>query len=130
MADVVRTWVPAESVEEQWDIPALERALADEWQVPVALAAAVEKSDTITDEDIVDKVVVAADQVFEGKLAVVGQEPPPPHAWSMAASSRLMSLPVAQATRPPRMSTSRVGSRVPMPPRRPTWSAVPWLVLA
>jgi preprotein translocase subunit SecA len=74
MAGVVRTWVPAESVEEQWDIPALEKALAEEWQVPVALAADVEKSDTITDEDIVDKVVAAADQVFEGKLAVVGQE--------------------------------------------------------
>jgi preprotein translocase subunit SecA len=74
MADVVRTWVPAESVEEQWDIPALEKALADEWQVPVALAADVEKSDTITDEEIVDKVVAAADQIFEGKLAVVGLE--------------------------------------------------------
>ena len=74
MAGVVRTWVPAESVEEQWDIPALEKALAEEWQVPLALAADVEKSDSITDEDIVDKVVAAADQVFEGKLAVVGAE--------------------------------------------------------
>ena len=74
MEGVVRTWVPAESVEEQWDIPALEKALAEEWQVPLALAAEVEKSDTITDEEIVDKVVAAADQVFEGKLAVVGQE--------------------------------------------------------
>ena len=74
MTDVVRTWVPAESVEEQWDIPALEKALAEEWQVPVSLVAEVEKSDTITDEDIVDKVVAAGDQVFEGKLAVVGQE--------------------------------------------------------
>ncbi len=74
MTGVVRTWVPPESVEEQWDIPALETALADEWQVPVALAAEVDKSDTITDEDIVDKVVAAADQVFESKLAVVGQE--------------------------------------------------------
>ncbi len=74
MAGVVRTWVPAESVEEQWDIPALEKALAEEWQVPVALAAEVENSESITDEDIVDKVVAAADQVFEGKLAVVGAE--------------------------------------------------------
>jgi len=74
MTGVVRTWVPAESVEEQWDIPALEKALAEEWQVPVALAAEVEKSESITDEEIVDKVVAAADQVFEGKLALVGQE--------------------------------------------------------
>jgi preprotein translocase subunit SecA len=74
MTDVVRTWVPAESVEEQWDILALEKALAEEWQVPAALAADVEKSESITDEEIVDKVVAAADQVFEGKLAVVGLE--------------------------------------------------------
>ncbi|HOB94937.1 MAG TPA: preprotein translocase subunit SecA [Aquabacterium sp.] len=74
MTGVVRTWVPAESVEEQWDIPALEKALAEEWQVPAALAAEVEKSESITDEEIVDKVVAAADQVFEGKLALVGQE--------------------------------------------------------
>ncbi len=74
MSDVVRTWVPANSVEEQWDLPTLEKALADEWQVPVALAAEVEKSDTITDEDIVDKVVAAADGVFDNKVALVGLE--------------------------------------------------------
>ncbi len=74
MTDVVRTWVPAESVEEQWDLPALEKALADEWQVPVALATEVEQSDTITDDDLVTKVVSAADAVFESKLAVVGLE--------------------------------------------------------
>ena len=74
MTGVVRTWVPAESVEEQWDLPALEKALADEWQVPVALAEVVEKSDTITDEDILQRVVAAADTVFETKLALVGLE--------------------------------------------------------
>ena len=72
MTGVVRTWVPAESVEEQWDLPALEKALAEEWQVPVSLAAVVEKSDSITDEDMVDKVVEAANQVFSLKLEMVG----------------------------------------------------------
>ena len=72
MTGVVRTWVPAESVEEQWDLPALEKALADEWQVPVSLSAVVEKSDSITDEDLVDKVVTAADEVFALKLEMVG----------------------------------------------------------
>ncbi|MDO9236505.1 MAG: preprotein translocase subunit SecA [Aquabacterium sp.] len=74
MTGVVRTWVPADSVEEQWDLPALEKALAEEWQVAVALAAEVEKSDTITDEDIVEKVVAAADATFDAKLAMVGLE--------------------------------------------------------
>ena len=74
MTGVVRTWVPAESVEEQWDLPALEKALADEWQVPVALVDAVEKSDTITDDDVLQKVISAADTVFDAKLALVGLE--------------------------------------------------------
>ena len=74
MTGVVRTWVPVESVEEQWDLPALEKTLADEWQVPVALAAMVEKSDSITDEDVVGKVVEVANQVFADKLEMVGLE--------------------------------------------------------
>jgi preprotein translocase subunit SecA len=74
MEGVVRTWVPAESVEEQWDLPALERTLAEEWQVPVAVTALVERSDTITDDDVLQHVVAAADVVFEAKLAQVGPE--------------------------------------------------------
>ncbi len=74
MTGVVRTWVPAESVEEQWDLPALEKVLTDEWQVPVDIASAVDKSDSITDEDVVDRVVAAANAVFDNKLAIVGLE--------------------------------------------------------
>ncbi|HET7795547.1 MAG TPA: preprotein translocase subunit SecA [Rhizobacter sp.] len=74
MTDVVRTYVPAESVEEQWELAALEKTLRDEWQVDVALKAEVDKSEAITDEDIVERVVKAADEGFEKKLAVVGAE--------------------------------------------------------
>jgi len=74
MEDVVRTYVPAESVEEQWDLKTLEKVLSDEWQLTVPLAAMVENSDTVTDEDIVEKVQQAADELFDGKVARVGVE--------------------------------------------------------
>ncbi len=74
MTDVARTYVPAESVEEQWDLPALEKVLRDEWQVELALKAEVEGSESITDEEIVDKVVKAADAAFEVKIQRVGLE--------------------------------------------------------
>jgi preprotein translocase subunit SecA len=74
MTDVVRTFVPAESVEEQWDLPALEKTLREEWQVAVELKALVDKSDAITDDDIVEAAVKAADEHFGAKLAIVGQE--------------------------------------------------------
>ncbi len=74
MTEVVRTWVPAESVEEQWDLPALEKALREEWQLELPLAAEVEKASSISDDEIVDKVVAAADAHFGAKVERVGIE--------------------------------------------------------
>jgi preprotein translocase subunit SecA len=72
--DLVRQFVPAESVEEQWDLPGLEKALAEDWQLQVPLAAEVEASSDITDEDIVEKVIAAADAAFAAKVEQVGGE--------------------------------------------------------
>jgi preprotein translocase subunit SecA len=73
MTDVVRTFVPAESVEEQWDLPALEKVLADEWQLEVSLASVVEKSEAISDGDLVELVVKTADETYAGKVTIVGE---------------------------------------------------------
>jgi len=72
--DLVRQHVPAESVEEQWDLPALEKALADEWQLPLSLTAEVEAASAITDEDVLEKVLAAANAAFDAKVAIVGGE--------------------------------------------------------
>ena len=74
LTDTVRTYVPAESVEEQWDLPGLEKALAEEWKLSVSLQAAVEGSESITDDDILEMVLKAGDQLFQAKLDVVGVE--------------------------------------------------------
>jgi preprotein translocase subunit SecA len=74
MTDVVRTFVPADSVEEQWDLAGLEKVLADEWHVEVPLKADVEKSASITDEEIVEKVTAAANAAFDEKVERVGLE--------------------------------------------------------
>jgi preprotein translocase subunit SecA len=74
LTDVVRTYVPVESLEEQWDLDGTEKTLREEWQLDVPLKAMVEGSDSITDDEIVDKVVAAADEMFKGKLEIVGAE--------------------------------------------------------
>ncbi|HET7793822.1 MAG TPA: preprotein translocase subunit SecA [Rhizobacter sp.] len=74
LTDVVRTYVPAESMEEQWDLPGLEKTLADEWQIEVPLKSHVEKSSAITDEEIVELVVKAGNAAFAEKLERVGAE--------------------------------------------------------
>jgi preprotein translocase subunit SecA len=74
MHDVVRAYVPLESVEEQWDLPELEKVLRDEWQLEINLREQVEKSDSITDEDLTEQVVTAAHSAFQTKVEVVGQD--------------------------------------------------------
>ena len=72
MEDVVRTYVPADSVEEQWDLPALEKTLREEWHLELPLKDEVEKASAITDEEIVEKVVKASNEHFNSKLERVG----------------------------------------------------------
>jgi preprotein translocase subunit SecA len=74
LEEVVRTYVPAESLEEQWDLAGLERVLKDEWQLELQLKNEVEGSESITDEDILEKVVKSADTVFADKIERVGLE--------------------------------------------------------
>ncbi|MFM8690988.1 MAG: preprotein translocase subunit SecA, partial [Limnohabitans sp.] len=71
--DLVRQHVPAESVEEQWDLPGLEKALAEEWQMPMALQEQVQASSAITDDDIVERVVQAAHAHFQHKANLIGE---------------------------------------------------------
>ena len=69
--DVARQYVPVESVEEQWDLPGLEKVLADEWQIQVPLQQTVQTASAITDEEIVEKVCAAADDAFNAKVEQV-----------------------------------------------------------
>jgi preprotein translocase subunit SecA len=71
-ADLVRQYVPAESVEEQWDLASLEKVLAEEWQLQLDLLGKVQASNAITDEDILETVVAAAHARFKSKLEQVG----------------------------------------------------------
>jgi preprotein translocase subunit SecA len=74
LSDLVRLHVPAESVEEQWNLPALEKTLRDEWQLPLELQKEVEGSGSITDDDILELVLKAAREAFDAKVALVGAE--------------------------------------------------------
>jgi preprotein translocase subunit SecA len=72
--DLVRQYVPAESVEEQWNLPELEKVLQDEWQITLPLQHQVNAASAITDHDILDTVRSHANGVFDAKLALVGAE--------------------------------------------------------
>jgi preprotein translocase subunit SecA len=70
--DLVRQYVPMESVEEQWEVAALQKALADEWQLVLDLQKQVTEASAITDEDLLTAVAQAADAAFAAKVEQVG----------------------------------------------------------
>ncbi|MCD2517285.1 preprotein translocase subunit SecA [Massilia sp. G4R7] len=72
--DLVRQHVPAESVEEQWDIPTLESVLAAEWNLNVPLQQMLKDDSNLNDDDILEAVLKAAETSYDSKVSVVGKE--------------------------------------------------------
>ncbi|RYF17234.1 MAG: preprotein translocase subunit SecA [Comamonadaceae bacterium] len=72
--DLAHQFVPPESVEEQWDLPGLEKVLAEEWGIQLPLKQQVEAATAVSDEDVVEKVVAAGNEAFAAKVAQVGEE--------------------------------------------------------
>ena len=72
--DLVREYVPHESVEEQWNVKGLEAALAAEWQIDVPLTRMLETEKDINDDDVLERVLAAADAQYAAKIAIVGRE--------------------------------------------------------
>ncbi|AHB04240.1 MULTISPECIES: preprotein translocase subunit SecA [Pandoraea] len=72
--DLVRTYVPAGTVEEQWDLKGLETTLREEWQLDLPLQSRIEGTEEIDDEDILKEVMDAAEASYNAKVELVGRE--------------------------------------------------------
>ena len=72
--ELFRTYVPAETMEEQWDVAGLEKTLREDWGVDQPLVKTLEAAQSIEDEDLLKMVLDATEAVYEGKVAQVGRE--------------------------------------------------------
>ena len=72
--DLVQQFVPEASVEEQWDLPGLEKVLREEWSVDVPVTSWVSDAESIDAEEVAQRVIAAAKEVFDAKVALVGEE--------------------------------------------------------
>jgi len=72
--EVFRTYVPAESVEEQWDMDGLERALQADLQIAAPVAQWFKDEPTLSDEEILARITRGADEAYAAKVDLVGGE--------------------------------------------------------
>ena len=72
--DTVRLYVAPESVEEQWDVPALETTLTSEYQLQVPVGEWLTSEPELSDESLRERVRDFAGKQYEKKLSLVGPE--------------------------------------------------------
>jgi len=75
--DVFRLHIPAESVEEQWDVNGLEATLAAELQIRQPIGEWIKAEPQLGDDEILKRLLDAGDAAYREKTAVVE-----PAAWS------------------------------------------------
>ena len=70
-----REHVPHESMEEQWDLEALQSTLAGEWQLHASVRQWANEQGQADDEALLNMLITKADEVYAAKLDAAGLEP-------------------------------------------------------
>jgi len=72
--DLFRLYVPEGSMEEQWELDALQEALSREWQIDWSVKAALEAEPELSDDDLLGRLLDKVDQMCQAKLDLIGVE--------------------------------------------------------
>ena len=70
--DIFRSYVPEDTVEEQWDMKGLTEVLKGEWGIEIDFAGMLEKSNSVTDEDLLAELIRVADGIWQAKVDLAG----------------------------------------------------------
>ena len=85
LTDLFRSYVPNESIVEQWDLAGLEQVLAAEYALPLPVRAWLEAEPELSDEALLARILAAADEAYAAKRALVD-----PQAWAQFERSLLL----------------------------------------
>ena len=72
LRNLITLHVPPQSVEEEWDIPGLEKALAAEYHLSLPLREWLEKEPDLHEESLHQRVIAAGNELYSGKVDQVG----------------------------------------------------------
>jgi preprotein translocase subunit SecA len=73
-SDLFAEYVPQESVIEQWDISGLQQLLTNEWGLQINLQALIEADESMDSEELLIKVLEAAETAYQAKVEMVGRD--------------------------------------------------------
>ncbi len=70
--NMVEQYMPEGSIDEQWDVPGLEKALEGEFGIAVPIGQWVDKNENLTDEDVRERISDNVQAHFDAKEAETG----------------------------------------------------------
>ncbi|WP_323845051.1 preprotein translocase subunit SecA [Microbulbifer magnicolonia] len=71
--ELISGFVPPQSVEEQWDIPGLEKQLAGELGLQLPVQQWLDEDRTLHEESLREKIIAAAQEAYAAKVARIGE---------------------------------------------------------
>ena len=74
VSDIFRAHIPPESVEEQWDVPGLEKAFAAELQFSIPVKSWLDADPSLDEQALLQKVVAEADRLYREKFSLAPAE--------------------------------------------------------
>ena len=76
LRDLISLYIPPQSLEEQWDVPALEKAMASEYQLqpPLPVHEWLEKEPDLHEESLSQRIIDIAHERYQSKVDQVGME--------------------------------------------------------
>ena len=72
--DLFYEHIPAESVVEQWDVAGLQQVLSNDWALSIDLQSHIDAAESIEPEELLAKVLEAAQTLYDQKVEIVGKE--------------------------------------------------------
>ena len=74
VGEVIDAYIPPMSVEEQWDVPGLEKQLEAEFAIPLPLQQWLDEDDKLHEEAIRERIVGAIQTAYDEKAEAVGPD--------------------------------------------------------
>jgi preprotein translocase subunit SecA len=74
VSDIFRAHIPPESVEEQWDVPGLEKAFAAELQFSIPVKSWLDADSGLDDQALLEQAVAEGDRLYREKFSLAPSE--------------------------------------------------------
>ncbi|HSI21550.1 MAG TPA: preprotein translocase subunit SecA [Methylophilaceae bacterium] len=72
--ELIAEHIPPGSLEEQWDVPALEKSLEAEVGLTLPIQEWLEKEPDLHEETLTERVIAAAEEIYQAKIAQAGAD--------------------------------------------------------